>query len=99
MSKDLFYFSKSDRIATIVLLAVIAVINTAIAYSLYFGGLGHVPAQTAALMSYIDPVVAIILSATILGERLDAFAAIGIVLVLGSAVVGEVDLGKRHSAE
>lgn len=76
-------------------LLVAAVINTALAYDLYFSAIEYVSAQTAALMSYIDPVVAIILSATILGERMDIWAAIGIILVLGSAVAGEIEFKRR----
>ena len=83
------------EVAPLAWLLVAAVINTALAYDLYFGAIEYVSAQTAALMSYIDPVVAIILSATILGERMDIWAAIGIVLVLGSAVAGEIEFKRR----
>ena len=76
-----------------------AVINTALAYELYFGAIEHVSAQTAALMSYIDPVVAIILSATVLGEQMDIWAALGIVLVLCSAVAGEIEPRNTESTK
>ena len=97
------YWLLTDNIGTIsfdarslILLAVIAVVNTALAYSLYFAGISHVPAQTAALLSYIDPAVAIILSAIFLGERMSVLSAIGVVLVLGSAIAGEYDFKKRR---
>ena len=48
------------------------------------------PAQTSALLSYIDPVVAILLSALLLHEPMDALCAIGAVLVLGSTVLSEM---------
>lgn len=76
-------------------LLVAAVINTALAYDLYFGAIEHVPAQSAALMSYIDPAVAIILSAIVLGERLNAISIIGVILILGSAIAGEISFRKE----
>ena len=46
--------------------------------------------QTLAILSYIDPVVAVILSALILGEELGLFGLTGAVLILGAAVVSEL---------
>jgi len=74
----------------IILLIIVGVVHTGIAYTLYFGSIGKLNAQTAALLSYIDPVSAIILSAVILGESMTLFGIIGSVLILGSAIVGEV---------
>lgn len=77
-----------------VLLVIVGIIHTGVAYALYFGGLSKVSAQSAALCSYIDPASALILSALVLGERMDVFGIVGAVLVLGSAVLGEVDISK-----
>ena len=80
-----------------ILLVIVGVIHTGVAYALYFGGLSKVSAQSAALCSYIDPASALILSAVILGECMDAFGIIGAALVLGAAVFGEIDIPKRKS--
>ena len=74
----------------ILMLAILCIVHTGIAYWLYFGSLPHLPAQTSALLSYIDPVVAILLSALLLHEPMDALCAIGAVLVLGSTVLSEM---------
>ena len=79
----------------IVLLLVVCLVHTGVAYALYFGSVGRLSAQTAALCSYIDPVVAILLSVAILGERMGVFATVGVVLVIGAALVGELELGRR----
>ena len=50
------------------------------------------PAQTSALLSYIDPVSAIILSAVFLGEGLTASGVMGAVLVLGATLFSELSL-------
>lgn len=73
-----------------VMLAVVGIVHTGIAYALYFGGIRDVNAQTAAILSYLDPVLSIILSALILREQLDVFSILGAVLILGSALYSEL---------
>ena len=77
------------------MLAVVGIVHTGIAYALYFGGIRDVNAQTAAILSYLDPVLSILLSALILKERLDAFSVIGAVLILGSALYSELPGRKK----
>ena len=72
------------------MLAVVCMVHTGVAYALYFGSLMDLKAQTAAILSYIDPVVAIILSALLLKESMGVFGMIGAVLVLGAAIVSEL---------
>ena len=74
----------------LVSLAVVAIFHTGVCYALYFGSLPLLSAQTAALFSYIDPVVAILLSAIFLHEPMDALSTVGAVLILGSTLFGEV---------
>ena len=78
-----------------VMLAIVGIVHTGISYALYFGGIQDVNAQTAAILSYLDPVLSIILSAVILRERLDIFSVIGAVLILGSALYSELPARKK----
>lgn len=80
---------------SVLLLAVVAVVHTGLAYSLYFGSVEELPAQTIAIFSYIDPVTALILSALILAEPLGPHGLAGAVLVLGAAFVSELPTGKK----
>ena len=77
------------------MLLVVGIVHTGIAYALYFGGIRDVNAQTAAILSYLDPVLSILLSALILRERLDIFSVIGAVLILGSALYSELPGRKK----
>ena len=77
-----------------VMLSILGIVHTGIAYALYFGGIKDVNAQTAAILSYLDPVLSILLSALILREKLDVFSVIGAVLILGSALYSELP-GKK----
>lgn len=71
------------------MLLVVGAVHTGLAYWLYFGSMKALPAQTVALYSYIDPIVAILLSALILGEALTPLGIAGAVLVLGATLVSE----------
>ncbi|MBQ4353975.1 MAG: DMT family transporter [Clostridia bacterium] len=92
-------FRDMDGVLPWVLLLVVGIVHTGIAYALYFSSVDKngVSSQTAAVLSYIDPVTAIILSALLLGEPMTVYSAVGTVLVLGAAFVSEVSLlaGKK----
>lgn len=73
-----------------VLLVIVGVVHTGLAYALYFGAMGSLKAQTVAILSYLDPVLAIILSALILHQHMDVWQTVGSVMVLGSALISEL---------
>ena len=83
---------------TIGLLLVVGIVHTGIAYALYFGSLMQLKAQTAAILSYIDPVVAVLLSALVLREHMSLLSGLGAVLVLGAAVVSELPSRRKKTA-
>lgn len=73
-----------------VLLLIVAVFHTGWCYALYFGSMTVLSAQAVALFSYIDPIVAILLSALLLKEPLGWNGILGAALVLGSTLVSEL---------
>lgn len=76
-------------VLAVVMLVIVGVVHTGIAYACYFGSMKNISGQTVALFSYLDPIIAIILSAVILREDIGIMEMIGAVLVLGAAVVAE----------
>lgn len=75
---------------TLVLLLIVGIVHTGISYILYFGSIKELKAQTVAMFSYIDPVVAILVSIVILKEEIHVFSIIGAILILGSTFFNEV---------
>ena len=73
-----------------VLLLIVAVFHTGWCYALYFGSMTVLSAQTVALFSYIDPIVAILLSALLLREPLGWSGILGAALLLSSTLVSEL---------
>ena len=72
------------------LMLLVALTHTAIPYAMYFGAMVRLPTQTVALMSYLDPITALILSALVLHEPLSPAGLAGAVLVLGSTLLREL---------
>lgn len=75
--------------ASIPYILILGIVHTGIAYLLYFSSLQGLKGQTIAVLSYIDPVFAIIISAVILKEQLGFLQIIGGVLILGSSFISE----------
>jgi len=73
----------------LLMLLTVAIVHTGAAYAMYFSSLQHLNAQTAALFSYLDPVVALLLSVFVLKEPMTPAAMIGAVLVLGAMLMSE----------
>lgn len=75
-------------------LLIVGLIHTGIAYFFYFSSLKELPGQKAAILSYIDPLVAILVSVTLLGEKMTLTQLIGGILVLGFTLWNELS-GKK----
>ena len=73
-----------------VLVLVVGILHTGVTYALYFGSMTQLKAQTVAIFSYIDPIVAILLSAVLLQEKMDGLTILGTVMILGAAVYSEL---------
>ncbi|HVK72909.1 MAG TPA: EamA family transporter [Kofleriaceae bacterium] len=65
--------------------AAMAVLSTYLPYLLYAAGLRRLAATRAAVIASIEPVVAAILAALVVGERLTLLACCGAALVIGAA--------------
>jgi len=77
-------------------LLIVGVVHTGINYCLYFSALKSLPGQEAAILSYIDPLVAVVVSVTVLSEPLSAMQIVGGVLILGFTLLNEINI-KRVS--
>lgn len=81
---------------SLILLLFVGAFHTGFAYTMYFGSMKGLKAQSVAILSYIDPVFALILSALILKEHMSLLGFIGAVMVLGSAFI--CDLPEKTKA-
>lgn len=71
-------------------LLVVGLIHTGVTYCMYFTSLKELSGQKAAILSYIDPLVAVLMSVTILGEKMTLWQVIGGSLILGFTLWNEL---------
>ena len=71
-------------------LLIVGLFHTGITYCLYFSALRDLPGQEAAILSYIDPLTAVLLSVFVLGEAIAPAQIIGGVLILGASIANEI---------
>ena len=71
-------------------LLIVGLVHTGITYCMYFSSLKELPGQKAAILSYIDPLVAVLISVTILGESMTLWQVVGGVLILGFTLWNEI---------
>ena len=77
-------------LSAILLLLVVGIVHTGIAYAMYFGSMEQLSVQSIAVLSYIDPVSALLFSALLLREPLSLPSIIGAVMIIGSAMFSEL---------
>lgn len=83
-----FNFSKITYKSWI-LIFILGILHTGIAYYLYFSAIKDLKGQSIALLSYIDPISALVFSAIFLGEGMTFLQIMGGVLILGSTLLSE----------
>ena len=76
-------------------LVTVGLLHTGVTYCLYFSALKDLPGQTAAVLSYIDPLVAVIVSVTLLGETITPIQLVGGGLILGFTLLNEIKIKKE----
>ncbi|MCY9190525.1 DMT family transporter [Bacillus mojavensis] len=68
---------------------ILGIVNTGIGFWLFFSGMQKLKGQSIAMLSYVDPFVAILISAIILREQMTIVQMLGGALLLGSTFVSE----------
>ena len=76
-------------------LLVVGIVHTSITYCMYFSSLKELPGQEVAILSYIDPLVAVAVSVFWLNERMTVPQMIGGALILGFTLFSEISVDKK----
>lgn len=71
-------------------LLIVGLVHTGVTYCMYFCSLKELPGQKAAILSYIDPLVAVFISVTILGESITPQQSLGGIFILGFTLWNEL---------
>ena len=74
----------------ILLLLFLGIFLTAVTYIVYFSIVVKIPARTVAILSYADPVTSVMVSVFFLGEKITVPGILGVILIIGAAVISEL---------
>lgn len=72
-------------------LLVVGLFHTGIAYCMYFSSLRELPGQEVSILSYIDPLVAVLVSLFVFGEQMTVLQLLGGALILGFTLWNEIN--------
>ena len=76
-------------------LLILGVIHTGLAYCLYFGSIAVLPGQKVAMLGYIDPLIAVLISIAFLHETVMPLQLAGGAMILGFTLLNELAPGKK----
>jgi drug/metabolite transporter (DMT)-like permease len=94
-------FSSGFHITTVlssrafIYLLIVGLVHTGITYCMYFSAIKDLSGQETAVLSYIDPLVAVLASVLILKEEITLLQIAGGLLILGFALYNELSLSKK----
>lgn len=98
MVRDQMDFSGLNS-KSVILILILGIIHTGVAYFFYFASLKELKGQAIAVLSYIDPISAVIMAAIFLGESMGVVQIFGGMLILGSALLSEILDSKDQVSE
>lgn len=82
-------FTKMDATGWLCLL-ILGVVHTGVTYCVYFSSIAKLPGHKVALLSYIDPLIAVLCSVLILHEAMNPWQWVGGGLILGATALSEL---------
>ena len=83
----------------LIYLIILGLVHTALAYILYFSSISKLPAQKVAMLGYIDPLVAVIISVVLLQEHITLLQLVGGAMIIGFTILNELGEAKSAKAE
>lgn len=88
------------NVQSALLLVVVGVVHTGFAYLLYFGAMKKLESGTVAILSYIDPASAIILSSLVFMTLPKPYEIVGVMFIMTGAIWSEMEIKtQKNSAE
>ncbi len=91
---DGFTLTELDNTGWVSLL-IVGLVHTGFTYCLYFSALKELPGQKVAILSYIDPLVAVLVSVILLNEEMTVLQFIGGLMILGFTLWSELSVEKK----
>ncbi len=88
-------FPKENDMLSTVLVLILGFLHTGVAYICYFSSIDVLPAQSIAVLGYLEPVLNLLFGALILHERIGITGLIGAILILLASIGNELFADKE----
>ncbi|MNI35449.1 EamA-like transporter family protein [compost metagenome] len=80
-------------------MVLLGVLHGGVGFYLFFAGMKGLKAQSIAVLSYVDPLTSLLISALIIKEKMTFLQLIGAALLLGSIWIGETGASRTKKTD
>ena len=88
-------FPKQYDTLSMILVLILGILHTGVAYICYFGSINVLDAQTIAVLGYLEPALNFFIGAFILKENISIYGIIGALMILVASIGNEVFADKE----
>lgn len=88
--------NSQTKVLGLICLIILCIFHTGFCYIHYFDAVSILKSETVAIMTYLDPVVALTLSYFVLKEKTNHLQMIGAILILSSTLINEFIFNKKQ---
>ena len=81
---------KHFDLLSVILVLVLGFVHTGLAYICYFSSIDVLPAQTIAVLGYLEPVLNVLIGALVFSEQIGLSGIIGAILILAASLGNEI---------
>ncbi|ANY73147.1 transporter [Paenibacillus ihbetae] len=82
---------------SLILILILGILHAGVGFYLFFSGMKGLEGQSIAILSYVDPLTSLLISALVIGESMTVFQIFGAILLLGSTFISEVSIKIKNS--
>ncbi|MBD0381884.1 DMT family transporter [Paenibacillus sedimenti] len=81
---------------SVILILILGILHAGVGFYLFFSGMKGLEGQSIAILSYLDPLTSLLISALVIGERMTLIQILGALLLLGSTFISEVSTNMKY---
>ncbi len=90
-------FPKQYDLLSTILVVILGILHTGVAYICYFGSINILDAQTIAVLGYLEPVLNLFLGTIVLKENISIFSIFGAIMILLASIGNEIFTDKEQN--
>lgn len=81
---------------SVILILILGILHAGVGFYLFFSGMKGLGGQSIAVLSYVDPLTSLLISALVIGESMTLLQLFGAILLLGSTFISEVSIRIKY---